>query len=1001
MNKKILLLTMAMCLVLTRLMATVVYVDSSNTAGTQDGTAWGSAFYNFQDGIDAAVAGDTIWVAKGSYQPLPSSSFVLKEGVKIFGGFLNTHTSFAQRSAQSNLTQLKGSNKNVIRNDNNGLTGASVLDGFIITGGTAAVDGGGGMYNNNVSPAIRNCTFLRNMVSGPTVIGGGAMYNYYASPEISNCKFLANSGPMYMPNFNKGNGGAIYNDHSLSEIRDCIFSGNALINDGFPIASGGAIYNDSSNISMINCNFLADTAGSGGAIYNYHSTYLVDNGTFTDNATRGGGLRWGSGGAIFNEQSTGIIKNCSFTNNIANKATVGSALTGKGGAIFNLVSSTTIDSCSFTGNTIGYAGWTQLNSGGGAIYNDSVTAFTIRHSTFSGNKVDGSDAGGGAISNFKGKNILIENCTFTGNISGSGLGGGAICNQVCNPNISNCVFTRNLADNGAGIFNRYAYPVIANDSFIENTAVNGSGGGIYNIGGLDTAINISGCAFIRDSSYVTFSTGGGAGAGIFNYNVNTNITNCLFEANSASSGAGISNGYGKSVIHNCTFANNKVSAFGAGILNSSCTIDVSNCQFLNNQSYSDGAAIYTSNTYASLAFSTIRDNQFTGNEANWIYPGQSGGGGALYIEDSVLVKNCRFAANKGNYGGAISMKRKTNKVVNCVFSKNTARYGGAGIYVYEASPYVTNCTFVGNVVDSLNAAPAFQPGGAGIYSYGRNPTNDSSAHVTNTIIWGNNSGVYANSTAFPTYSYGLIQGLGAFPARHLLAGTTNPLFVDTATGDYNLQSTSPCINKGNSSAVPPGILTDIAGHIRIVDTVDLGAYEYIGVPLAAHLLSFTGRNLANGANLLQWKVAPEHHIVYFELQRGAQGNEFKTLVKQNAGTETEYAWKDLSPLPVSYYRLMMTDADGTTSYSNVIRISTQPEKATAAVYPNPAGETVYIRTGTPQLLFTRATLRDVYGKAVRTQTITQDNQDLSLAGLAPGIYVLTLADGQSFRLVKE
>ncbi|MFN0215379.1 MAG: choice-of-anchor Q domain-containing protein, partial [Saprospiraceae bacterium] len=61
----------------------------------------------------------------------------------------------------------------------------------------------------------------------------------------------------------------------------------------------------------------------------------------------------------------------------------------------------------------------------------------------------------------------------------------------------------------------------------------------------------------------------------------------------------------------------------------------------------------------------------------------------------------------------------------------------------------------------------------------------------------------------------------------------DPLFRDTAAGDYSLLPCSPLINAG-SNAAAAGILTDIAGNPRILEgTVDIGAYEAPAFALAA------------------------------------------------------------------------------------------------------------------------------------------------------------------------
>src|SRR5439155_25229575 len=55
--------------------------------------------------------------------------------------------------------------------------------------------------------------------------------------------------------------------------------------------------------------------------------------------------------------------------------------------------------------------------------------------------------------------------------------------------------------------------------------------------------------------------------------------------------------------------------------------------------------------------------------------------------------------------------------------------------------------------------------------------------------------------------------------------TNAPLFVDRASGNLRVQSTSPCINVGNNTYVSGS--TDLDGRPRIAGgTVDIGAYEF-------------------------------------------------------------------------------------------------------------------------------------------------------------------------------
>src|SRR5690606_25480879 len=56
-----------------------------------DGSSWRNAYTNLQAAIDAAVSGDRIFVADGTYYPTGNGTgrnvhFTLKNGVAIYGG---------------------------------------------------------------------------------------------------------------------------------------------------------------------------------------------------------------------------------------------------------------------------------------------------------------------------------------------------------------------------------------------------------------------------------------------------------------------------------------------------------------------------------------------------------------------------------------------------------------------------------------------------------------------------------------------------------------------------------------------------------------------------------------------------------------------------------------------------------------------------------------------------------------------------------------------------
>jgi len=87
-----------------------LYVNASAAGG--DGTSWENAFTDLQDALAAALSGEEIWVAAGTYTPTNNGdrtvSFILKSGVKIYGGFAGGEKALRERSSNPSLAVLSG-----------------------------------------------------------------------------------------------------------------------------------------------------------------------------------------------------------------------------------------------------------------------------------------------------------------------------------------------------------------------------------------------------------------------------------------------------------------------------------------------------------------------------------------------------------------------------------------------------------------------------------------------------------------------------------------------------------------------------------------------------------------------------------------------------------------------------------------------------------------------------------------------------------------------------
>ena len=298
----------------------------SNTAqGTGTGESWENAFTHPQPAVEAARAGDAIWVANGIYASRAPDDpgipvLALGKGINVYGGFDSRDTSFTDRDPVAKPAVLDGNDAayHVVV----GATDA-LLDGFIVTGGYAngiePHNTGGGIYNRNCAAEIVNCTFSGNRA----VNNGGAIYNDDSGgsgvhPVISACSFRNNLNSRF--------GGAVFNHYCPAEITGCDFSGN------YANHNGGGIYNDNSEAVIAHCIFDGNLSVNGGAVYVL--------------ATATG--------------RSPVIENCLFTANDAFSSA---------GAVYTLNAAPAITNCTFSGNSAQYGGAISIWNGATAITN--------------------------------------------------------------------------------------------------------------------------------------------------------------------------------------------------------------------------------------------------------------------------------------------------------------------------------------------------------------------------------------------------------------------------------------------------------------------------------------------------------------------------------------------------------------------------------------------------------------------------------------------------------
>lgn len=162
-------------------------------------------------------------------------------------------------------------------------------------------------------------------------------------------------------------------------------------------------------------------------------------------------------------------------------------------------------------------------------------------------------------------------------------------------------------------------------------------------------------------------------------------------------------------------------------------------------------------------------------------------------------------------------------------------------------------------------------------------------------------------------------------------------------------------------------------------------------PLPLTLISFTAKPMNDKRAMIEWVTATEVNNDFFTLERSANGTDFEPIgIIDGAGNSSStltYYFIDESPLPgLSYYRLMQTDFDGKTSYSEMRPVRFEDGKTTPfSVFPNPSNgqfNIMFDEENAPEDI----SVYDMSGKLVRLIKSSQTN------GFAPGLISVDCSD---------
>ncbi len=466
---------------------TTIYVATTGSDTDGNGSA-GNPYLTISNGVDKAVAGDTVLVNPGVYTQMVN--IYITKDITVRGMHAPTGAVITTMYPDVNYSTR------CVRVSSAG----AVFDGFTLKNGypqnlfVHQYGCGGGILVE--AGLATNCIIRENLGFRG---GGVALFN--SNAVMRNCWVSNNYASV------AGGGmifGDIYGNYGGASLLDSVVSSNAC-----PL-NGGGIYTKSTNGVISNCtiaaNYASNSGGSvGGGIYVLGPGMLITDSIISNNISEFGG-----GGIGIYREGYPIIRDSLIIGNKAKTAGAGiySYLTSRSGGAM-------ISNCVVKGNQAAAAGTTVIGAGlcdGYTLAETSSGTLAVVNAKIIENGGDRCRFGGGAFIYTHGT-ASFHNCVISSNslaYNWSSGGGLLVCTGSASVVVQNCL----IADN-------------------RITATNGSGGGLFYTGetGVKSGPNpfdarVESCTIAGNS--VSNNYGG------MNISNNMVVFNCVVASNSAS-----------------------------------------------------------------------------------------------------------------------------------------------------------------------------------------------------------------------------------------------------------------------------------------------------------------------------------------------------------------------------------------------------------------------------------------------------------------------------------
>ena len=721
-----------------------------------DGECGGATpcYASFQEAIDAAVEGDEIRIAAGTYTGVSAHGALrqvafVEKSLTLRGGF--TPASWETPDSATNLTTIDAERlgRGLVIYGTVAAAPIVTVEGLRITHGDATGLGG---YGTTDKPA------------------GGGVFVFLADATFRNCTIDDNTAG----SAGSGFGGGLAAIFGALSLEDCTIENNRAGAGDFGLGGGVLVKNSlewGGSVTLsgntIRGNAASSTSrGSGGGVHLDTVTAVLSGNTVADNVATSVDVAYGEGGGISASESSVI-----FTSNTVQGNSAGGRGSG-GGICLDDVNARLTDN-----RVVGNTGGRTSNGHGGGLYARGDRAVQVVLIALNGNTIEDNTAcrnagpggvicrGGGVelvgvAADLVGNTIQGNTAAVGGQVNDTGRGGGVAMDEPAYAQLTGNIIRNNVANTvglgfGGGIdaWAKYQGPGdvrLSNNSIQGNTGslgFTGYGGGIF-IGNVPASLSSN---FLGSNTASSGRDGYGGGlraeGGVQILSDNTIQYNVASTADRGV-GGGLSFGNDYDTVTTLTLTGNAVRnntgstaptnssrlKSGAGGVDLWLTGGtMSDNVFTGNigataQSADCGGVAINVDNRVTLS---LTDNTIEGNSASTATAGGNGGGlcasGNVVVSGNRILNNHAATAGGGNGGGAMlgAGLRDTSAGGATTFSGNTVRGNvagasgsgmGGGLYISRNPEMATAAFTVTQNLIADNVASQSDAGkGGGIY----------------------------------------------------------------------------------------------------------------------------------------------------------------------------------------------------------------------------------------------------------------------------------------------